>query len=217
MTLLVLFFSLSQLSRAGKMQHFLLGHDFLTLWSLVHLSHSNSITPGGFVCHLWWQAAILSWHWSAPHLLHLAQTSWCHCGTPVSWTARGRQRSQKTQTTLHRNRAFYYLIMSLHATFPSFLSLYLFLTFSPHCYPSSLILTRLHSSVLVRSLSSVMKIMLLLFFFFLLFLILTSASPTVIMLPSSPILTLPLERGRVAELQEIGDSGGLSLGGGRKV
>lgn len=60
-----------------------------------------------------------------------------------------------------------------------------------------------------------MKIMLLLFFFFLLFLILTSASPTIIT-PSSTVLTLPLERGRV-EFQKFGDSGGLSLLEKKKV
>lgn len=76
-------------------------------------------------------------------------------------------------------------------------------------------LTRLLSIVWILSLSSVMKIMLLLFFFFLLFLSLTSASPTVT-IPSDKLpVMLPLERGRV-ELQEVGDSGGKSLWGGRK-
>lgn len=75
-------------------------------------------------------------------------------------------------------------------------------------------LTRLQSNVLVRSLSSVMKIMLLLFFFFLLFLILTSVSPTVTTISSTVFeLTLPLERWRT---QDVGDSGPRSLTAGRK-
>lgn len=75
-------------------------------------------------------------------------------------------------------------------------------------------LTRLQSSVLILSLSSVMKIMLLLFLFFLLLLSLTSESPTV-MTPSSTVLTLmlPLECCSV-EVQELGESGGSSLPGG---
>lgn len=90
-----------------------------------------------------------------------------------------------------------------------------------HCYTNPVCLliwkvhlTRLQSIVLVRSLSSVMKIMLLLFFFFLLFLILTSVSPTVTTASSTVFaLTLPLERWRI---QGVGDSGVRSLTGDRK-
>lgn len=73
----------------------------------------------------------------------------------------------------------------------------------------------MQSSVFVLSLSSEMNIMLLLFFFFLLFLSLTSASPTVTTPSTVQALKLPLERGRVED-QEVGDSGGRSLGGGRR-
>lgn len=138
------------------------------------------------------------------HFLHLAQTSWCHCGTPVSWTARGRQRSHKTQQHLHR-----YSVPWHFTSLPLF-SYFLLFRHMIHL-PLKLVLTRLQSSVLVLSLSSEMKIMLLLFFFFLLFLILTSTfvSPTVTTTSSVVLaLMLPLERWRV---QEVGDSGGRSL------
>lgn len=48
-----------------------------------------------YLTHQWWQAATLSLHWSASRWLHSAQTSWCRCGTPASWTTTGRQRSHQ--------------------------------------------------------------------------------------------------------------------------
>lgn len=174
--------------------------------------------PCGFVYvgHLWWQAGIWSWHWSTTHFLHSAQTSWCRCGTPVSWTARGRQRSHKTQQQQHLN-ILSLSVISLLCLLPS-----LFLLSPLMIYlPLKPILTRLQSSVLVLSLSSVMKIMLLLFFFFLLFLSLTSASPTVTTTSSAGGNFRPGKSTVFCfvchwRVKEVGDSGGRSLGGGRK-
>lgn len=60
-----------------------------------------------YLTHQWWQAATLSLHWSATRSFHSAQTSWCRCGTPASWTAEGeRDHTNSAMTIATQPRCF---------------------------------------------------------------------------------------------------------------